>query len=218
MQKENSYSLDTFSSAVELARIGRYEEAEQLLSSLIQDEVLRPFVLDMQAKIYAQKQHYPDAKKCWLEASRLVPENQQYQKAAELANAKERQPLPYFPRYSFLGGIVVILVGLFFYWIRDAYHTIELGQQSILSQSRENTAEWNRKYEDLVTTLGERIELVVKSQKELEDSVSSVKNQLGKSERHGEVTTQAIQNITPLLNFSQEQVLDCFGEMTTISK
>jgi len=78
--------------AAAVARMGHYDEAEQLLMELDQDERLRPAVLDLRAKMYAQQGRYAEAEACWLQALSLVPGNRHYRKALDVLVRERRRP------------------------------------------------------------------------------------------------------------------------------
>jgi len=69
--------------AAAVARMGHYDEAEQLLMELDQDERLRPVVLDPRAKMYAQQGRYAEAEACWLQGLPRNPGNQREGKAPD---------------------------------------------------------------------------------------------------------------------------------------
>jgi len=76
--------------AADLARAGRYDQAEQVLLQARGEPVLRPVALDLQARIYAQQGRYCEAEACWLEAVRLSPGNPRYRQGLD-AIANERR-------------------------------------------------------------------------------------------------------------------------------
>jgi len=81
-----------FPLAVDLARAGRYADAERLLLEVDRDERLRPAVLDLRGKIYAQQGRCTEAEACWLEALSLTPGNEHYRKALDALAGGRRYP------------------------------------------------------------------------------------------------------------------------------
>jgi Uma2 family endonuclease len=73
--------------ATELARAGRYAEAESLLKASIPDLETMPAALDLLARIYAQQRRFQDAYTFWTRALQLDATNVAYQ--AGLARLKE---------------------------------------------------------------------------------------------------------------------------------
>lgn len=101
---------ERFLVAVELAREGRYQEAEQLLPGVVRDEeALRPAVLHLQARIYAQQGRYREAEVCWLEAVRLAPGNPRYHQALKALRDGVR-PWPAVRLAA--GGLIVLAVAI----------------------------------------------------------------------------------------------------------
>lgn len=78
--------------AANLARLGRYDEAQPWLVEAAKEPSLRPSALDLQARIFAQQGRYLEAERCWLEAVRLEPRNPSFRKALD-ALTKQRRPL-----------------------------------------------------------------------------------------------------------------------------
>ncbi|MFW6114029.1 MAG: tetratricopeptide repeat protein, partial [Actinomycetota bacterium] len=94
--------------AVQLARSGHYVAAMRVLDSLPDQENLRPHVLDLQARIFAQNGRYADAKACWERARELRPAESRYRRALE-AIKEERQRIG---RGSWLLCAVVCAIAL----------------------------------------------------------------------------------------------------------
>ena len=69
--------------AIKLARQRRYTDAELLLLEAGHHEELRPVVLDLRAKMFAQQHRFSEAEACWQEALSLDPGNKQYRKALD---------------------------------------------------------------------------------------------------------------------------------------
>lgn len=74
--------------ATELARAGRYAEAETVLTDLLNAREL-PAALDLQARIHAQQGRLSKARECWKRALQLDPGNDAY--AAGLLRLKSSQ-------------------------------------------------------------------------------------------------------------------------------
>jgi flagellar motor protein MotB len=89
------------SQATELARIGRYDEAERALG--VNPALDSSPVLDLLARIRAQQGRLAEAQALWSEAVRLDPNNESYRAAL--------RRLARMNRYSFLGGVSRWLAG-----------------------------------------------------------------------------------------------------------
>ena len=86
-----------------LARRGRYDEATSTLARLPADSPLRPSILDLKAKIFAQQGRYREAEGCWREALTLAPGNQAFQQA--LAVIAEERRCPFWLRIAVVGAV-----------------------------------------------------------------------------------------------------------------
>lgn len=64
--------------ATDLARAGRYTEAERLLKENTHDQEMMPAMLDLQARICAQQGRYREAHVFWTRALQLDPINEAY--------------------------------------------------------------------------------------------------------------------------------------------
>ncbi len=73
----------TLMEAATLARRGRYQDAENLLSVLPGDGPLGAATLDLKARVFAQQGRYLEAEYCWMEALRLSPANRSYRRALD---------------------------------------------------------------------------------------------------------------------------------------
>ena len=73
--------------AVELARAGRYNDAEVLLQQIDKNRTLKPVILDLRAKMFAQQGRYAEAYACWTEALSISPGNVEYSEAIEALRA-----------------------------------------------------------------------------------------------------------------------------------
>lgn len=79
--------------AAELARAGRYDEAECTLTGVGEDPGLKSKVLDLRARILAQRGRYVEAEACWIEALRLEPGNRDYRAALDALARDRRSPV-----------------------------------------------------------------------------------------------------------------------------
>lgn len=96
--------------AAELARSGRYADAEQLALEVAgSSPTLLPVALDLLARIYAQQGRYLDAETCWQKALSLSPGNPQYRRGLDTILRERGHPLP---RRLFRGLLVAALVAL----------------------------------------------------------------------------------------------------------
>lgn len=83
----------TLSKAADLARVGRYSEAEGLLSEATRGEKIRPEILDLLARIHAQQGRFLEAQAFWTQASQLDPSNEVYQAALRRIAKTQSQPV-----------------------------------------------------------------------------------------------------------------------------
>lgn len=80
--------------ATDLARAGRYREAERCLEEGIPEPETMPEVLDLRARICAQQGRLGDAERFWTQALQLDPQNEAY--AADLRRIVQyRLPRPF---------------------------------------------------------------------------------------------------------------------------
>lgn len=89
--------------AARLARRGRYDAALAMLAPLPADSPLRPSILDLKAKIFAQQGRYLEAEACWREAMTLAPANQAFQQA--IAVIAEERRCPFWLRIAVVGTV-----------------------------------------------------------------------------------------------------------------
>jgi tetratricopeptide (TPR) repeat protein len=78
----------TYHRAAELARAGRYSQAEVILQQIDKNRDLRPLILDLRAKMFAQQGRYIEAYACWTEALSISPGNTEYSEAIEALRAR----------------------------------------------------------------------------------------------------------------------------------
>jgi tetratricopeptide (TPR) repeat protein len=74
-----------------------------MLAPLPADSPLRPSILDLKAKIFAQQGRYLEAEACWREALTLAPDNQAFQQA--LAVIAEERRCPFWLRIAVVGTV-----------------------------------------------------------------------------------------------------------------
>lgn len=110
-----------FSQAVELARIGRYDDAEQALG--VNSALATAPILDLLARIRAQQGRLAESQTLWSEAVRLDPNNESYHAAL--------QCLARMNRYSLWGSIgrwlagvalVVLVLAIFALLVQKWWH------------------------------------------------------------------------------------------------
>src|SRR5215469_280967 len=95
--------------AASLAREGQYEAAETLLLAVPSEFATAP-ILDLTARIYAQKGNYIDAEKRWTEALQLDPRNEAYQQCLKTSE-RQRLRRVWLP-WATVFGVVSLAVGL----------------------------------------------------------------------------------------------------------
>jgi len=101
--------------ATDLAAGGRIQRAEEVLSSLGPEEQGSPEVLDLRAKMLAQRKHFPEAEALWKQALRLAPEREDFGEALALCGKLRKRPRwVAFPREraAWVGVAVVAAVAL----------------------------------------------------------------------------------------------------------
>lgn len=99
--------------AAELARAGRYEAAESLLSPMsnaIQDSAL---CLDLLARIRAQQGAFSEAEALWMKAAQLSPGDSKYDRALHRITKARRWPRYYaYGRVIALSGSAFLLIAV----------------------------------------------------------------------------------------------------------
>jgi type VI secretion system protein ImpK len=125
MRQETQAALDEcfdqirFARATELARAGKYPEAESLLSPPGQPAQV-PRDLDLLARMAAQQGRYADARRFWEAALKIEPENNAYALCLEHLDqakqgAKSGDPLPNFLIVAaIVFGLAVLIYAFFF--------------------------------------------------------------------------------------------------------
>lgn len=99
--------------ATDLAAEGRVQRAEKVLSSLGAEEQGSPEVLDLRARMLAQRKHFAEAEALWKQALRLAPDREDFREALALCGKLRKRPRwMAFPRErtAWLGvGVVAAL-------------------------------------------------------------------------------------------------------------
>jgi flagellar motor protein MotB len=99
----------TLAKATDLARAGRYTEAEALLAEAMRGAEASPAVLDLCARMRAQQGRLAEAEALWTQALRLEPTNAAYQAGLQRIAALQRHPWWFSAMLPVLVGLVVIL-------------------------------------------------------------------------------------------------------------
>jgi tetratricopeptide (TPR) repeat protein len=95
----------TLARAAELARAGRYGQAEALLLEVTQGPNVTPSSLDLLARIHAQQGRLLEAQSSWRRAAQLDPSNDAYHAGLRRIARIQRRPI-------WLGTLSPVLVGL----------------------------------------------------------------------------------------------------------
>lgn len=98
------------SRAADLARFGRYSQAESLIMDIIQedDPDIKPSVLDLLARIRAQQGRISEAESLWLKASKLAPSNEAYRDALERIADMQKRPVWLATLWTLFVGVVFL--------------------------------------------------------------------------------------------------------------
>jgi len=132
--------------ATELARHGRYSEAEAELSALTKEDLDDARVLDLQARIKAQQGDLREANALWYQAMQLQPGNKRYREAFGRSQSDLAKPFHWRKAGRLLrnGFLVAVALGLlylsgsFFYEARalilDLVERTEAIEQELLQQ------------------------------------------------------------------------------------
>ena len=78
--------------ATDLAAEGRVQRAEKVLSSLGAEEQGSPEVLDLRARMLAQRKHFAEAEALWKQALRLAPDREDFREALALCGKLRKRP------------------------------------------------------------------------------------------------------------------------------
>ena len=98
--------------AAQLARLGRYDEAESILARLDGYSELQAECMDLRARMLAQQGRYVEAEACWLQSLRLSPDNEAFQRG--LAATAEERRYPFWLRIAVAAAVAaVIFVAVF---------------------------------------------------------------------------------------------------------
>jgi len=74
---------DTINAAARIARKGRLQDAERMITGLPVDGPLGPATLDLKARICAQQGRLLEAQFCWMEAVHQSPGNESYRRSLD---------------------------------------------------------------------------------------------------------------------------------------
>ena len=102
--------------ATDLARIGRYSEAEGLLAEMRPEEKESPLALDLLARIRAQQGRLLEADSFWAQASRLNNENEAYQAGRRRIAKTQKRPMGsglMFPLAIMITFIILVTIAGF---------------------------------------------------------------------------------------------------------
>jgi type VI secretion system protein ImpK len=94
--------------ATDLARAGRYSEAENLLSEVSGKGEVTPAVLDLSARIRAQQGRLLEAEALWRQASQLDPANEAYRAGLHRIVRMQRRPIWIATLLPWLVGLIVV--------------------------------------------------------------------------------------------------------------
>jgi flagellar motor protein MotB len=103
----------TIARATELARIGRYSEAEGVLAAVDREIESSPDMLDLLARMRAQQGRLAEAEKLWTRANQLEPSNSAFHDALRRIASTQRRSVRRqlaLPLVVILGLAVVLLV------------------------------------------------------------------------------------------------------------
>ncbi len=103
----------TLSQATTLARAGRYQDAEGLLSELPRDEAATPRGLDLLARIRAQQGRLLEAEALWSQASAIDTTNEAYRAALRRIAKMQRRPVWLASLSPLIVGLAIILATVF---------------------------------------------------------------------------------------------------------
>jgi flagellar motor protein MotB len=95
--------------ATELARTGRYSEAEKLLTETSRREDLTPAILDLLARIRTQQGRLSEAESFWTEATRLDPTNEAYKAGLRRIAKMQRRPVWITSILNLIVGLIILL-------------------------------------------------------------------------------------------------------------
>ncbi len=112
--------------AVDLARGGRYDEAERYARNVAEHESsLRAQALELLGKIYAQQGRYLDAERCWMQALSIDPSNLSIRRAIEYLRTDREPPLLRLMGRVVFNILLVAIVVLLAFLIYDALRRYE---------------------------------------------------------------------------------------------
>jgi flagellar motor protein MotB len=108
----------TLARATELARAGRYGEAEKVLAASEAETESTPAALDLLARMRAQQGHLSDAEKLWMRASQLDPANTIYPASLQRAAALQQRSRGLRIVLPLAACLVLIAMGFTGWWLR----------------------------------------------------------------------------------------------------
>jgi len=118
--------------AAELARTGRYDEAECALAGAGEDPGLKSKVLDLRARILAQRGRYVEAEACWLEALQLEPGNSDYRAALDALARNRRSPV--WLRLVVNGALIAVAAAVVVYIVETGARDMRERQRVLAEQ------------------------------------------------------------------------------------
>jgi type VI secretion system protein ImpK len=109
-----------FARAVELARLGRYTDAEKLLKDM-ETKGDNPMVLDLNARIFAQQGRFMEAAALWTRASQLDPLNNDYKTGLERIAKIQRTTLRTSSLSALLKGVIILASIILLLFLLEKY-------------------------------------------------------------------------------------------------
>jgi hypothetical protein len=98
----------TIAHSTNLARAGRYGEAEASIQAALHEREATPELLDLLARIHAQKGHWKEAEAAWTQALQLDPANESY--SAGLKSISQGKVRRMLPRILIIVGAALLIV------------------------------------------------------------------------------------------------------------
>lgn len=100
--------------AADLARAGKYKEAEAVINEAMHSGKATPVLLDLLAKIHAQQGNWDQAEAAWKVAHQLDPQNEAYAASLQRVTQSRRfhPPLLWFWGIGALALIALVAVGI----------------------------------------------------------------------------------------------------------
>ncbi len=121
---EGMYCDLALAQAAALARSGHYAQAQAILDDLLQNQHVRPDVLDLLARTHAQQGNFDRAAELWQLALELTPGNRVYQAGLKQAKRAKQRPgwVRFFsmPLLRYMGiAVIWILVFVVLLWLES---------------------------------------------------------------------------------------------------